>query len=57
MLQLRLAEGLNFAEYEEKFGEKITEEKFKKMKNDIMQHKMIKLRKLTYCHNTKQEPC
>ena len=32
MLQLRLAEGLNFAEYEEKFGEKITEEKFKKMK-------------------------
>ena len=32
MLQLRLAEGLNFAEYEEKFGEKISENTILKIK-------------------------
>ena len=32
MLQLRLAEGLNFAELEEKFGEKISEDIILKMK-------------------------
>ncbi len=32
MLRLRLAEGLNFEEYEKKYGEKISEDKIEKMK-------------------------